>query len=233
MDEVYDRWLADYHARGKAVLAELGEVAKRCIALETPQQLVRHQMFSAALVEARASRSQLRHPFCLLLWSRQSYDPDRARDLMVRHSHLVWPDVDPQELFGSRSEDFATRVRSITMALDLIAHLPLIALTPGKAFPPEPLELIPPDPWELSLHAILEPATAVIVEGANPSIRGSGLYDELGYTAKVGLGGRIVVAGGTSLFLVEDPENLKREWPIDRIDEPVAIAARSAPSAFA
>jgi hypothetical protein len=74
---------------------------------------------------------------------------------------------------------------------------------------------------------------AVIVEGANPSIAFSGLYDELGYAVKVGLGGRMVVAGGTNLFLYEDPEDPERDWPIERINEPVAIAARPEPSTAA
>jgi hypothetical protein len=134
MDETYDSWLADYHARGEAVLAELGEVGQRFVALKAPEQLYRHQMFSAAIVMARASRSQLRHPFRLLLWARQPYDPDRARDLMARHSDMPWGDVDPQEVFEGRSADFPSRVRSITIALDLIAHLAIVALTPGKGF---------------------------------------------------------------------------------------------------
>lgn len=209
----YQHWLSDYSARRAGLSRELSEIGFEATRHETDASLSAGPGMIAAAAYARRRRRDVKHKFCLLLWSRR-FQPDAFQEIDPVDVELE----SASAILTMKEKNFRPRIRRLTERLDRAGYYAAMLDAEGEDAPPEPLVMTPPPGmWFEVFRIIVELAEAIIVE-ANYS---RGLFTEFQHIHRAGLDDRMLLFDVNDTLYRPDDE---RRWTLDEIRDAVAFA---------
>ncbi|PVV22634.1 MAG: hypothetical protein B6D78_04755 [gamma proteobacterium symbiont of Ctena orbiculata] len=229
-DELYRKWLNDYQTRREGLRQEVMLAGQQMFDIDAAGSMQGNWCTDEARRYARILRMDIKHPFCLVLWSRQfdekfflEITEDEEIDLEESRKLLTW-----------KAENFLPRIGRLTLRLDQAGYYTMLLWPQSRPNPPPqpvcvevPNQLMPPDGvsparemnmWFYVFTAAIDLAQAIIVESNYSQV----LFEELSSLRKRGLGERVLYFDiNDELYRYEDD----RRWPLESIGEAVEFAA--------
>jgi hypothetical protein len=180
---------------------------------------------------ARLRRATLMRKFCMVLWSGGVAETVFRK--YAEGADLGRSGEDALSLLRFKATQFRPRMNKLTAHLDLAGFFTLLLWPNGQKGPAGPFLLTAPegpvdvaqptrmDMWFYVFTGLVELAEAVIVEGNYGA--GGGLRIELDHLEELGLSNRILFYDNNGeLYRLDDDQR----WPLERIGDGVAFAAR-------